>query len=881
MIKIETTEILLEPPKVIVRQRNYADIGVPVLGEDILWEGKYEVKSGFDGTAKISVEGKDLAGNTSTIIRKGGFFHIGINPPPTPIVTSPLDNDIVVTPFISVVGNVREDTKAVLLLNNERVREVDSDPEGNFVIENIELSKTFNKGVNILQIISEDRMENLSEPVSLSIKFNVLPTLKIIEPQIGDILFSTATIEIFATDENADKLIFSIEASADSGKNWQKLVQNLKKQFFVWDTHEFPDGEYILRVTANDGFEEIVVISEKFLLRNFLPVIVFEKGQIIINKDSLDIMGLAELRLEEYRGAEKNIVDVEYNLDQGESWLKAQAKDENFDSLSEEFVVSLTNLEEGLYEVLVRAMDNKDLVGKAKMILIVDFGPPPEPTVNFPEAREAFGNREDLDSDKAGTQIRIEGGAEADNQIIVTNGPLIFETLSDSEGNFDIEVTLREHGENILKISAIDPAGNKSEVETTLVVIKNDPPNLKFFWPRINGGINHVAEIVFEIQDPDLDPIKESVLSYRKLGDKPKIIFARNLKDNTFSWDVSDFQEGFYELILEASDGVSENIIIQGFIIDNTSPKVSFEPLEKSAFNEPFILVVTGRVQDNFSGVEYVEYSIDSENWFKALITSGYKKKGASFRVKHPFELEDGTYEVTFRATDISGNVSEASEGQKIIVDTTPPRIGSYTLSIGVMILLPEDNSFWVLDGTKTKFIISLERDTKKATLFVGNREIGLVKKAGLWEKEISLSGTGEHKILILAEDFLGNKTDNKEIGVVELISKGKVLFLKNHPIEKAKMSIFVFNEESQSWVRWQAEAYDLLNPVLTDENGEYELLLPPGRYRILLQKTGFKRLKSSSFDILNPRFITFDFKLEPRKGLRGFFEDLVEKITF
>lgn len=94
-------------------------------------------------------------------------------------------------------------------------------------------------------------------------------------------------------------------------------------------------------------------------------------------------------------------------------------------------------------------------------------------------------------------------------------------------------------------------------------------------------------------------------------------------------------------------------------------------------------------------------------------------------------------------------------------------------------------------------------------------------------------------------------------------------------------MTVFLFNEEDQSWRKWQAEAYGLENPVFTDKSGEYNLFLPQGRYQIFIQKTGFQRLKSSGFEILNPRFINFDFELKKRRGIRGFLEDLLERIPF
>ena len=70
-------------------------------------------------------------------------------------------------------------------------------------------------------------------------------------------------------------------------------------------------------------------------------------------------------------------------------------------------------------------------------------------------------------------------------------------------------------------------------------------------------------------------------------------------------------------------------------------------------------------------------------------------------------------------------------------------------------------------------------------------------------------------------------------------------------------------------------------NIWISDRDGKYQLLLPPGTYQISIRRSGFKRLKTSSFNLLNPQFITFDFELEPRTGFRGLLEDLLEKITF
>jgi len=93
------------------------------------------------------------------------------------------------------------------------------------------------------------------------------------------------------------------------------------------------------------------------------------------------------------------------------------------------------------------------------------------------------------------------------------------------------------------------------------------------------------------------------------------------------------------------------------------------------------------------------------------------------------------------------------------------------------------------------------------------------------------------------------------------------------------KMKVLVFDIDTQTWREWQAEEYDLVNPIYSDVRGEYDLLLPPGTYQMTLRREGFARIKSNSFEFANPSFVTVDFVMEKRRGIRGIVENLIEKI--
>ena len=257
--------------------------------------------------------------------------------------------------------------------------------------------------------------------------------------------------------------------------------------------------------------------------------------------------------------------------------------------------------------------------------------------------------------------------------------------------------------------------------------------------------------------------------------------------------------------------------------------------------------------------------------------------------MRHPFELPDGAYAVDFRATDVAGNISKVGEAQEIIVDTTPPRIGSYTISSGAFLLYPEGDAFRFVEGGRATLSISLEHDTASATVALcSNRHESpvascsvwsLTALSGLWRSDIAFEKSGEYALLISASDALENKAENRVIGGVTVSAPGRVVSESgNVLIDGAEINIELFRPEDQTWTRWQAEAYGLANPILTKNSGLYEMLLPAGRYRLRLKKRGYQRLATSPFEVVNPLFIHSDFTMQPRKGIRGWIEDWMER---
>jgi hypothetical protein len=56
-----------------------------------------------------------------------------------------------------------------------------------------------------------------------------------------------------ATDPNNDPLMYKVELRGKRGTLWRILKDELQDRYYAFDSASFPDGEYVVRVTASDA----------------------------------------------------------------------------------------------------------------------------------------------------------------------------------------------------------------------------------------------------------------------------------------------------------------------------------------------------------------------------------------------------------------------------------------------------------------------------------------------------------------------------------------------------------------------------------------------------------------------------------------------------
>jgi hypothetical protein len=243
-------------------------------------------------------------------------------------------------------------------------------------------------------------------------------------------------------------------------------------------------------------------------------------------------------------------------------------------------------------------------------------------------------------------------------------------------------------------------------------------------------------------------------------------------------WNTTTLSEGSaYELSITASDGVTSTTRTVPFSIDRTPPSVSLFEVTKVRYGKGEIVAGEGKAQDANSDVLFVEYRFlsvgddgDDIPWYKAITTSGSSRKNNVFSIANTSLLSDGEYQLVVRAIDTAGNGS-VEKSQQIIIDSTPPRIGSFELYSDEKKVLPNNGVWRVARRTSCSIGMSLESDTKDAFLTVNEKTVSLKRDlaTGLWKGICAFDQLGTTIFFVSATDGIGNTVTKQPIVVLEI----------------------------------------------------------------------------------------------------------------
>ena len=158
-----------------------------------------------------------------------------------------------------------------------------------------------------------------------------------------------------AADSNADTLTYDVAYRPAGSQRWITVAEDIEASPYEWQTQQVPDGYYLLRVTADDARDNPGDMA-KTATRRSDPVLVdntpptFDSLKRDVKGESVTIRGKVADELSPLRR-------LDYTLDGEEEYHPILPEDLIFDSTSETFRLTLSDLDAGPHVVTLRARD--------------------------------------------------------------------------------------------------------------------------------------------------------------------------------------------------------------------------------------------------------------------------------------------------------------------------------------------------------------------------------------------------------------------------------------------------------------------------------------------------------------------------------------------
>ena len=164
-----------------------------------------------------------------------------------------------------------------------------------------------------------------------------------------------------ASDDNGDSLVYKVEIRGVKENDWKLLKDNLHEKYFSFDSTDFPDGDYRIRITASDlpsntpaDALETQAESDPFTIDNTPPKITgLSASSGAIRWHAADDLSV--------------IRKAEYSVDGGE-WTIVDPVTKLSDSQALDYVLTL-QLKPGEHTIAVRSADDFENTSIEKIVI--------------------------------------------------------------------------------------------------------------------------------------------------------------------------------------------------------------------------------------------------------------------------------------------------------------------------------------------------------------------------------------------------------------------------------------------------------------------------------------------------------------------------------
>jgi hypothetical protein len=177
-----------------------------------------------------------------------------------------------------------------------------------------------------------------------------------------------------------------------------------------------------------------------------------------------------------------------------------------------------------------------------------------------------------------------------------------------------------------------------------------------------------VIELKWKVDNPDKDDLRYR-LFFAKEGEEiwiPILKEDEELTESKYKWDTTSIPAGYYLIKVEATDEpandpklvISHARLSKPVLVDNDPPQLTL----KVKVNKTGGIKVSGKVIDNFSMVDEIQFSIDGKPWkniFPSDLVFDEQVEAFSFNVD---DMASGAHTITLRAWDEAGNLTSTGD---------------------------------------------------------------------------------------------------------------------------------------------------------------------------------------------------------------------------
>ncbi len=433
------------------------------------------------------------------------------------------------------------------------------------------------------------------------------------------------------------------------------------------------------------------------------------------------------------------------------------------------------------------------------------------------------------------------GDTRADITKMFTEGVSPVFSLTSTYYQFEIEA---DHNDQISKIFVTSKKGNitkyleaKWDANKQLWVTDGyfDPNNKSYIMGALNIKIVKADEIKIDIDNPnDVIDISQSIKDNSKIS-----IIEDNETETVYSLEVSD---GENKIDLNVYSGISDEIYIDNHRV--TAKEIADKPMDYGFDNNHYVVEENGTEYEYYTKLTGVRKESNGQFSTNCYIKPQYKNYNEGIVVlkvpksadkKEAAEL----FQVSYDSAQLLSDIYEKD---------LPSYVSNLMLGFDYVYNTKEyinrmNKNDSLEYSYKATVLYILKMSNSLATTMLLAPIVGPVAAALLsFSIDKLLDDYGEY-----LDDYYQNNAYPRSI----LDPSGYVFeAVTGNPIEDAIVTVYFKDAETGEKVKWNAEDYDQLNPLLTDKEGKYLWDVPEGEWKVICEKEGYETIETDWMSI-------------------------------